>query len=45
VAKNVDALIELAGRHVVLEKGVVVWTGTSKALAENPAMSQRYLRI
>jgi branched-chain amino acid transport system ATP-binding protein len=45
VDKNVDALIELADRHVVLEKGEVVWAGTSQALAENPAISQRYLRI
>jgi branched-chain amino acid transport system ATP-binding protein len=45
VDKNVDALIELAGRHVVLEKGEVVWTGTSKAFAESPAVSERYLRI
>jgi branched-chain amino acid transport system ATP-binding protein len=45
VDKNVDLLIELAGCHVLLEKGEVVWTGTSKALAENPAVSERYLRI
>jgi branched-chain amino acid transport system ATP-binding protein len=45
VDKNVDALIELADRHVVLEKGEVVWAGTSKALAESPAISQRYLGI
>jgi branched-chain amino acid transport system ATP-binding protein len=45
VDKNLDALIELAGRHVVLEKGEVVWTGTSQALAEDAAISQRYLRI
>jgi branched-chain amino acid transport system ATP-binding protein len=45
VDKNIDALIELADRHVVLEKGEVVWVGTSKALAENPAIGQRYLRI
>jgi branched-chain amino acid transport system ATP-binding protein len=45
VDKNLDALIELAGRHVVLEKGEVVWTGTSQALVEDAAISQRYLRI
>jgi branched-chain amino acid transport system ATP-binding protein len=45
VDKNVDRLIELAGRLVVLEKGEVVWTGTPKAFAESPAISQRYLQI
>jgi branched-chain amino acid transport system ATP-binding protein len=45
VDKNVDSLIELAGRLVVLEKGEVVWAGTSKAFAENPEISQRYLQI
>jgi branched-chain amino acid transport system ATP-binding protein len=45
VDKNLDALIGLAGRHVVLEKGEVVWTGTSEALAADPAISQSYLRI
>jgi branched-chain amino acid transport system ATP-binding protein len=45
VDKNVDSLIELAGRLIVLEKGEVVWSGTSKAFAENPAISERYLQI
>jgi branched-chain amino acid transport system ATP-binding protein len=45
VDKNVDMLIELAGRQVVLEKGEVVWAGTSKAFVEDPAISQRHLRI
>jgi branched-chain amino acid transport system ATP-binding protein len=45
VDKHVDILVEFADRQVVLEKGEVVWAGTSKAFAESPAISERYLRI
>lgn len=34
IDKNVDALLALAHRHVVLEKGRVSWTGTSAQLAD-----------
>lgn len=34
IDKNVDALLALAHHHVVLEKGRVVWTGTSDQLAD-----------
>lgn len=34
IDKNVDALLALAHRHVVLEKGKVSWTGTSSQLAD-----------
>src|SRR6476646_2104434 len=33
IDKNVEALTRIADRHVVIEKGHVVWTGTSDALA------------
>ena len=33
VDKHLDALAKIADRHVVIEKGHVVWTGTSAALA------------
>ena len=33
IDKNVGALIGLADRHHIVEKGRVVWTGTSQALA------------
>ena len=35
IDKNLDALVKIADRHVVLEKGRVVWTGTSDALRED----------
>ena len=45
IDKNVDALVKLADRHVILEKGHVVWAGTSTALAADPAAKDRYLSV
>src|ERR1700691_4281036 len=45
VDKHIDALIKLADRHVVIEKGQVVWTGPSAALTEDPTVRQRYLQV
>ncbi len=33
IDKNVDALARFADRHVVIEKGRVVWTGTTRRSA------------
>ena len=45
VDKHLDALLKLADRHVVLEKGEVAWTGTSADLAADPSVRQRYLQV
>ncbi|MBI3702599.1 MAG: ABC transporter ATP-binding protein [Rhizobiales bacterium] len=45
VDKHLDALLKLADRHVVLEKGEVAWTGTSAQLAADPSVRQRYLQV
>ena len=45
IDKNVEALIALADRHVILEKGHVVWEGTSAALAADPVAKERYLLV
>jgi branched-chain amino acid transport system ATP-binding protein len=45
VDKHLRALIELADRHVILEKGHVVWTGSSAELAADAQIAQRYLRV
>jgi branched-chain amino acid transport system ATP-binding protein len=45
VDKHIDALLKLADRHVVIEKGHVVWSGSSAALAGDPTVRQRYLQI
>jgi branched-chain amino acid transport system ATP-binding protein len=44
VDKNLDALIKLADRHVVIEKGHVVWSGTSADLAADRSVRERYLQ-
>ena len=45
IDKNVDALIRLADRHYILEKGTVVWTGTSTALAADATLRTRFLGV
>jgi branched-chain amino acid transport system ATP-binding protein len=45
VDKHLDALTKIADRHVVIEKGHVVWTGTSAALAADPSIRTRYLQV
>ena len=36
IDKNVEALIRIADRHYLIERGRVVWTGTSPELAAAP---------
>lgn len=43
VDKNVSALEKLADRHVILEKGCTVWSGSSEALRAEPELRTRYL--
>ena len=45
VDKHIDALLKLADRHVVIEKGYVVWSGSSAALTSDPSVRQRYLQV
>ena len=45
IDKNVDALLRLADRHHVIEKGRIVWTGDSAALAADEALQHRYLGV
>jgi branched-chain amino acid transport system ATP-binding protein len=45
IDKTVSALIGLADRHHIVEKGRVVWTGTSTALAQDSALQHRYLGV
>lgn len=45
VDKHLDALTRLADRHVVIEKGRVVWSGSSAAFAADPGIRQRYLQV
>ncbi len=45
VDKSLEALLKLAERHVIVEKGVSVWSGTSGELAAAPAICERYLHL
>src|SRR6516164_53731 len=45
VDKHLAALVKLADRHAIIEKGQVVWSGTSAALAADPTIAQRYLQV
>ncbi|MGE0659076.1 MAG: ABC transporter ATP-binding protein [Reyranellaceae bacterium] len=45
IDKNVQALIALASRHYIVEKGRVVWAGASAELAADPALQHRYLGV
>jgi branched-chain amino acid transport system ATP-binding protein len=45
VDKNVDVLTEIADRHYIIERGRVVWTGSSAQLMAAPDVGHRYLGI
>jgi branched-chain amino acid transport system ATP-binding protein len=45
IDKDVKALSRVADRHYVLEKGRVVWSGSSADLAANPDVQHRYLGV
>jgi len=45
IDKNVDALTRIADRHYLIERGRVVWSGTSAQLAAAPDVQHRYLGI
>ncbi len=45
IDKNIGPLLELADRHVVLEKGRVVWQGNSDQLRAQPDVLHRYLGV
>ena len=45
IDKNVDALAAFADRHVIIEKGRSVWTGTSAELTTDPTLKDRYLHV
>ena len=45
IDKNVAALTRIADRHYLIERGRVVWSGTSQELAAAPELQHRYLGI
>ena len=45
IDKNVEALTRIADRHYIMEKGAVVWSGDSRALAQDDDLKMRYLGV
>jgi branched-chain amino acid transport system ATP-binding protein len=45
IDKNVRALTRLADTHYILERGRIVWTGSSAALAAHEDVQHRYLGV
>jgi branched-chain amino acid transport system ATP-binding protein len=45
IDKNVGALTRIADRHYLIERGRIVWAGTSRQLAEAPDIVHRYLGV
>ena len=45
VDKNIDALTRIADRHYIIEKGKVVWDGTSSELQGDQDLQHRFLGV
>jgi branched-chain amino acid transport system ATP-binding protein len=45
IDKNVDALTRIGDRHYIVERGEVVWQGTSDALRADEDLQHRYLGV
>src|ERR1051325_5896669 len=45
IDKNVEALVRIADRHHLIERGRIVWSGTSHELARAPELQHRYLGV
>ena len=45
IDKNVEAMTRIADRHYLIEKGRIVWTGSSKALKNSQGVQNRYLGV
>jgi len=45
IDKNIEALTKVADRHVIIERGRVVWTGPSPDLKAAPEIQHRYLGV
>jgi branched-chain amino acid transport system ATP-binding protein len=45
IDKYVERLIKLADRHIILERGRIVWQGSSAALDADRSLWTRYLGV
>ena len=45
IDKNIEALTRIADHHTIIEKGRIVWRGSSAALRGDPELLHRYLGV
>jgi len=45
IDKSVEALLDIADRHYIMEKGRVVWSGDSRELRAGAALRRKYLGV
>ncbi len=45
IDKNINDLMRIADRHYIMEKGLIVWTGSTEALRNDEALMHRYLGV
>ena len=45
IDKNIGPLLRLADRHFIVEKGRVVWSGTSEQLRAQPEKLHEYVGV
>jgi branched-chain amino acid transport system ATP-binding protein len=45
IDKHVEALLDLADRHVIIEKGRCIWQGSSAGLRATPELRERHLGV
>jgi branched-chain amino acid transport system ATP-binding protein len=45
IDKNLDALMQLADRHYIMENGQVVWSGVTAEIEDNDALKTKYLGV
>ncbi len=45
IDKNLSSLLEIGDRHNIVDKGQVVWAGSSSELASNPNLQKQYIGL
>lgn len=45
IDKHLDSLFTIADNHYIMEKGRIVWTGTTSSLQDNKEVKARYLGV
>ena len=45
IDKNLEQLMRLVDQHFLMERGRIVWVGTSRELRQKPELIRRYLGV